>query len=109
LQQKKESGKETKFSAGYGPGEGGKAEGERKWCSVPSQTFPEVARQAGETRPALLFPTSAFQTVFPAKRAERKSSHQITAKSALCFLPAPSSSLKETRNFSPTAAEQVAC
>lgn len=67
LQQKKESGKETKFNAGCGPGEGKKAEGERKWFSVASQTFPKVARQVGEMRPAPLFLTSAFQTIFPAK------------------------------------------
>lgn len=60
LQQKKERGKETNFNADC-LGEGEMAERERKWLSVASQTFPEVAKQVEEMRPR--FPRSAFQTV----------------------------------------------
>lgn len=71
LQQKKERGKDTNFNSGCGLGEGEMAEGERKWLSVASQTFPEVAKQVGEMRPDPGFPRRAFQS-FPAKWGKRK-------------------------------------
>lgn len=83
------------------------AEGERKWPSVAFQTFPEVAKQVGEMRPDPRFPRSAFQTV-SCQMGKMKSSHQMTAKSALIFPPAPSSCLNHMRKSSPRAAEQVA-
>lgn len=63
MQQKKERGKETNFNADCGLEEGEMDEGERKWLSVTSQTFPEVAKQVGEMRPDPHFPRSALLTV----------------------------------------------
>lgn len=79
------------------PGRREEAGGERKWFCVASQTFSKVARQVGEMGPAPsgpLFPTISFHITFPAMWENGKNSQQITAKSALCFLAAPSSSSK---------------
>lgn len=55
--------------------------------------------------------THSFQDVlirFPCQMGKMKSSHQMTAKSALIFPPAPSSFLEQMRKSSPRAAEQAA-